>query len=269
MYNEKIEQLIKAALADGVLTEKEKQILFKNAQAQGVDLDEFEMVLDARLVELQKAEKEKAGKSAPKSEKFGDVRKCPVCGALVPALSGECQECGYEFTGIDANLSSRRLAEKISEINDMCAKKAEKITGSAYDDDTRKWEIMGKERIAQISHAVKSFPVPNTKADMFEFITTMQSNMLSPSAYKQEAEAYFTKYNETITKASALYKNDPTLLSLIENKSAVIAEYMQVHKKQKKFGLNPGAKMLILCLSGFLFLSILMLLLGALFEFVG
>ena len=27
MYNERIEQLIKAALADGVLTEKEKQIL--------------------------------------------------------------------------------------------------------------------------------------------------------------------------------------------------------------------------------------------------
>ena len=47
MYNEKIEALIKAALADGVLTEKEKQILFKNAQAQGIDLDEFEMVLDA------------------------------------------------------------------------------------------------------------------------------------------------------------------------------------------------------------------------------
>ena len=58
MYNEKIEQLINAALADGVLTEKEKQVLFKRAQEQGIDLDEFEMVLDARLVELQKAEKE-------------------------------------------------------------------------------------------------------------------------------------------------------------------------------------------------------------------
>ena len=65
MYNEKIEALIKAALADGVLTEKEKQVLFKRAQEQGIDLDEFEMVLDARLIELQKAEK-----SAPKSTKY-------------------------------------------------------------------------------------------------------------------------------------------------------------------------------------------------------
>ena len=83
LYDEKIESLISAALADGVLTEKEKQVLFKRAQAEGIDLDEFEMVLDARLVELEKAEKEKAEKSAPKSNKLGDVRKCPQCGAVI------------------------------------------------------------------------------------------------------------------------------------------------------------------------------------------
>ena len=56
MYNEQIEALISAALADGVLTEKEKQILFKKAESMGIDLDEFEMILDARLVELKKKE---------------------------------------------------------------------------------------------------------------------------------------------------------------------------------------------------------------------
>ena len=80
MYNEQIESLISAALADGMLTEKEKQVLFKKAQSQGIDLDEFEMVLDARLVELEKAEKAKAAAAAPKSNKLGDVKKCPNCG---------------------------------------------------------------------------------------------------------------------------------------------------------------------------------------------
>lgn len=56
MYNEQIEALISAALADGVLTEKEKQILFKKAQSMGIDLDEFEMVLDARLEKLKNKE---------------------------------------------------------------------------------------------------------------------------------------------------------------------------------------------------------------------
>lgn len=99
MYNEQLENLIDAALADGVLTEKEKQILFKKAQAMDIDLDEFEMVLDARLVELKKKEareaeqyqiemeKAKAAqKSAPKSNKYGDIRKCPSCGAMVESF---------------------------------------------------------------------------------------------------------------------------------------------------------------------------------------
>lgn len=47
MYNEQLEKLIDYALADGELTEKEKQVLFKKAESMGVDLDEFEMVLDA------------------------------------------------------------------------------------------------------------------------------------------------------------------------------------------------------------------------------
>ncbi len=55
MYNEQLEKLIEMALMDGELTEKEKQILFKKAEGMGVDLDEFEMVLEAKLFEKQKS----------------------------------------------------------------------------------------------------------------------------------------------------------------------------------------------------------------------
>ncbi len=54
MYNKELEELIDAALADGVLTEKEKQVLFKKAKEMDVDLDEFEIVLNARLTKLKK-----------------------------------------------------------------------------------------------------------------------------------------------------------------------------------------------------------------------
>ncbi len=152
MYDEKIEALISAALADGVLTEKEKQVLFKRAQAEGIDLDEFEMVLDARLVELKKAEeakikaeKEKADKSAPKSNKYGDVRKCPVCGAMVPALAATCPECGYEFSGVDANLSSQKLADKLITAEKECEiekqKELEKFKPSAWSSEEKAREV--------------------------------------------------------------------------------------------------------------------------------
>ena len=55
LYDTHLEKLINAALADGELTEKEKQILFKKAEALGIDLDEFEMVLEARLYERKSA----------------------------------------------------------------------------------------------------------------------------------------------------------------------------------------------------------------------
>jgi hypothetical protein len=77
MYNEELEKLIEMALMDGELTEKEKQILFKKAEKFGVDLDQFEMVLDAKLYEKTKSvNQEKQETSAPKSDKFGDVKKC-------------------------------------------------------------------------------------------------------------------------------------------------------------------------------------------------
>ena len=62
MYDPKIEELINAALADGVLTEKEKQVLFKRAESMGIDLDEFEMVLQSKLYDKQKEiDKAKSG----------------------------------------------------------------------------------------------------------------------------------------------------------------------------------------------------------------
>ena len=54
LYNEKIEALIEAALTDGILTDKEREILIKKASEEGIDKDEFEMVLDSRVKELNK-----------------------------------------------------------------------------------------------------------------------------------------------------------------------------------------------------------------------
>jgi membrane-bound ClpP family serine protease len=73
MYSEKLEKLIEHALADGVLMEKEKQVLLKNAEAEGVDPDEFEMVLEARLYEKTQQQvgnpvTDKQGKSDSQSD---------------------------------------------------------------------------------------------------------------------------------------------------------------------------------------------------------
>ena len=123
MYNEKIEALIKAALADGVLTEKEKQILFRKAEEHGIDLDEFEMVLDAKLYELQQSNTTNPQEAAPKSDKFGSVRKCPVCGAIVSSGMAACFECGYAFSDISTNSAWDKLYDKLEAVDDKFDKK--------------------------------------------------------------------------------------------------------------------------------------------------
>ena len=220
MYNEKIEMLINAALADGVLTEKEKQILFKRAQEQGIDLDEFEMVLDARLVELQKAEKERAATSAPKSTKFGDVRKCPVCGALVPALAVSCAECGYEFTGINASSSSQTLSKQISEIQERANKQKAGISTSGKYSTERSSALdplsplekalnaIDDAAEEEIESLVNNFPVPNAKNDLFDMILFLKSHK------------YNDKYKECIERARHLYPDDSLFIKIREEAKA-------------------------------------------------
>ncbi len=223
MYDEKLEQLIDAALADGELTEKEKQILFKKAQAMGMDLDEFEMVLDARLVKLQKAEAEKTASSAPKSNKFGDVKKCPACGAIVQSYQGVCSECGYAFENIQANLSSQKLAESIDMIikenNEKKNKHREKLREKSNYYNSQSAQLaediknMDKDAENRIMSLIKNYPIPNSKADLIEFITSLDGKTSDPKFRK----AYIIKLNECKEKAKLLFSNDKDIQSLFSS----------------------------------------------------
>ena len=67
---EQLERLTKLALLDGVVTEKEKQVLFKRAEELDIDVDEYEMMLEAWAAEVRKslAAKRKAEEAKRKEE---------------------------------------------------------------------------------------------------------------------------------------------------------------------------------------------------------
>lgn len=247
MYNEQLEQLIDAALTDGVLTEKEKQVLFKKASALGIDLDEFEMVLDARLLVTQRENKAKDTTAAPKSNKLGDVKKCPSCGAIVNAYLGACPECGYAFEGLDANSASKNLTDKLEKIaaewdaKIAAEKKADKHD---FDHDNLIWEL-SKDKEQALADAIRTTTIPNTKADLFEFLTMTQASFLSPSTPYWSAEAYMAKYNEALLKAKSLFANDPMFANFISSDANIQERYIKIHKKQKKVGLRPIIKLVI------------------------
>lgn len=79
-----LNQLIDAALTDGVITHQEHETIMNKARMEGENLGEVEIFLQSRLQKMQ-MEREK---SQPK------VRRCPACGEFVPSLSGVCPACG-------------------------------------------------------------------------------------------------------------------------------------------------------------------------------
>lgn len=177
MYSEQIENLINHALADGELTDKERQILYKKAEEQGIDLDEFEMVLDARLFEKKQLLKATIPSApAPKSEKFGDVKKCPACGAIIRAFTAICSDCGHEFSNVESVSSVQKLYSELMRVEEEERNRKEDksgfksiasfISGDSDEDDSRlKQNIWSRK-----SSVVSAFPIPNTKADILEFL---------------------------------------------------------------------------------------------------
>jgi len=216
MYDPLLEKLIEIALEDGVLTDKERSVLFKKAQSLGIDSDEFEMVLESRL-------KARLGSQQPekKQEKFGTILKCPSCGSPVPAFTTKCKDCEHEFRNISANKSLSNLATKLENIEINIREQI--IKNEWGNNDEIKKEI------------IMNYPIPNTKADLVEFGVFISSKFIinTPDDLSIENRNKFTdyserwnnvwisKYKQIILQAKVLCKDDPTtyssLLSLVDN----------------------------------------------------
>ena len=216
MYDPQLEKLIEIALEDGVLTEKERSVLFKKARSLGIDSDEFEMVLESRL-------KARLGSQQPekKQEKFGTMHKCPSCGSPVPTIATKCRECDYEFRNISANLTIKGLAEKLDSIHP---------------------DISFEAGIEHKKNIIMNHPIPNTKEDILEFGIYISSNLncevnsgfntFFPTYYGKNItdfgksrkwnDIWIAKYKQLLEKCQLYSKDDPLvkkqLLDIIRQK---------------------------------------------------
>ena len=114
MYSKELEELIESVLADGVVTDQERTVLRKRAQACGEDPDEVMIVVDGRLAKMKKA----SAPTTPTVEKRGNIVKCPSCGVPIEAGAVKCAECGYVFTNMKTNNSAERFAKKLAVLID-------------------------------------------------------------------------------------------------------------------------------------------------------
>ena len=106
-----IEKLIDLALADGQITEKERNVIFKKAIALGIDEDEIEMIVEAKIHKFHSSKKENS------SEKIENIKKCPSCGNVISGLSKTCL-CGYVINSGEIK-NSKSLEEAIETLENL------------------------------------------------------------------------------------------------------------------------------------------------------
>ena len=219
MFSKELEEVIDAALADGVLTDKERLVLHKRGQAEGVDPDELDIVIDGRLAKMKRQEDWLRPAPPPlnlTNQKLGNVVKCPSCGAQAIGGSAVCSECGYTFSNVAATRSVERLQEKLDEFNRRQEERFDKRSissalvhffGKAYGIDN---PFKSKMDI------ISTFPVPNTRADLLDFLTMLQAraNSTGPrngqniSKKEDLSYAYWLLYTNCINKAKLSFSKD-------------------------------------------------------------
>ena len=200
MMNEQLDQLIDLALADGILTDNEKKVLYKKATELGIDQAEIEMVLDAKL-HLKQTE------AKPKSNKEGDLKKCPSCGSPVQSFNAKCNECGHEFRNVEVNSSMNLLLKELK-----------KIRKSKFEDDEDEYF----EARAEI---IRDFAIPTSLEDLIEFASKGIAAFNSNETDNEEPNSeWASKSEEAITKLKIFYISDKSIITIVENLEKKLAQ---------------------------------------------
>lgn len=134
----------------------------------------------------------------------GEIHKCPNCGEVLDAFSVVCPACGYEIRGKKVSVSVRDFANKLTSAKT----------------DAIKVDL------------IRSFPIPNTKEDVFEFMILASTNYdeslsQSGNAQKEIRGAWISKIEQGYQKAKLLF-GDSSEFQKIET------IYLKTQDKKKK-----------------------------------
>ena len=226
--NPEIENLINMALADGEVTEKERSIILRKAESLGLDQDEIEMILDGKITLLNKQSAYLENTKQP-SQKEGDIKKCPSCGAQVQSFSTKCNDCGHEFRGIEATKSILTLLTQLREVEDHVKNKKRNLYTIIMDPTGMLLSPVRDVEIAkEKSKIILTFPVSNSKEDLIEILSTAVAQFHKGTSFSIRSllygnpngimkKAWRSKCEEVVLKARFSMKEDKASLAEIEH----------------------------------------------------
>lgn len=127
---------------------------------------------------------------------------CPACGEVVGKNETKCPACGFEIR--DASEGSiALLSEKLDKIEAMRPRKNK-------DDEEDEISATDKRKI----NLIQTWPIPNTKEDLYEFMSMASGNATSSRGFFASAtdialmSAWLSKFEQSYTKAERLFGAD-------------------------------------------------------------
>ncbi|MEE0958053.1 MAG: zinc ribbon domain-containing protein [Ruminococcus sp.] len=109
----------------------------------------------------------------------GEVKKCPNCGEVLKSFEAYCSCCGYELRNVTVSQSVLELSNRIQQLELQKGKMRRASSKNQIDN--------------QIGTIISSFPIPNTKEDITEFLILATSNMDVSKAWQPKVEQAYVK----------------------------------------------------------------------------
>lgn len=110
----------------------------------------------------------------------GELHKCPNCGESLASFTIKCPSCGYELRGAKVSSSIQQFT---------CS-------------------LEHAENNEQRANLIRSFPIPNTKEDIFEYIILASTNIVG-EPHAVVFDAWVTKFEQCYHKAKYTLIDDP------------------------------------------------------------
>lgn len=252
MYDEKLETLITAALADGVLTDKEKQILFKKAEAMGIDRDEFELVLDGRLAKRKKEmEAQAAKKNGAIPQELDDLIKEYLSDGIISpkerhVLLNKAQALGLNLDEVDLYIDAQQQKADQSVAAIMNQRKG----------NTCPYCGAPIPLLADKCPSCGQFITPESSKDLEEIFNHLEDALVKFKSCDNTAEnqANVERY---IRKAKMYYSNNPKIKLLLQEVENEIEDANEKEEESKRKAWNVvkieviiAAIIIIICVIG-------------------
>ena len=153
----------------------------------------------------------------------GKIIKCPSCGEPLKSFQTICPVCGHELREINVSSSLKKFTDKLEEINIQIGQSKKKVR-RAYNSPLSNLEV-------QKIGLIKSYPIPNTREDLLEFLILASSNVDNQhiddwndisEADRAISNAWLAKYNQAYQKAILSFDDTEEFRELNREFSAVV-----------------------------------------------